>query len=105
MRIPKAIKEVLIDAVKSSFGDVDIVLFGSRMDDSKRGGDFDLAIMETFSKEAFRHHKVAFFRYLFQKGLDLPIDLVQYELASELLKREIDKGISLLKTADKINME
>ncbi len=96
MRVPHSIKKMLIDAVQSSFGDVDIILFGSRMDDSKRGGDFDLAIKGAFSKETFRANKIAFLKYLLRNDLDLPIDLVQYSLANELLKREIDKGARLL---------
>jgi len=76
-----------------SFGDVDIYLFGSRVDDSKKGGDIDLAV----SKEQFRQYKIQFITALIRMDLDLKIDVVPYHTGDELLREEIDK------TAVKIN--
>lgn len=66
MRLSKNQKKVILEASESSFGDANIILFGSRVDDSKRGGDFDL-----------------------------PIGLVLYTTSSRLLQQEIDKGIKI----------
>ena len=43
-------------------------------------------------KEHFKKAKVKFFKYLMLQDLDLPIDLVLYNRANTLLKKEIDKG-------------
>ncbi len=92
MRLPKYIKNELLNAANSAFGNVTLLLFGSRVDDSKRGGDFDIAVLCDLSKQEFKKAKVEFFKYLLMKDLDLPIDIVHYKSANELLKREIDKG-------------
>jgi len=44
MRITDYEKNVIIDAVKSLDPNAEIWLFGSRADDSKKGGDIDIAI-------------------------------------------------------------
>ena len=92
MRISKYIRTELQNAALDAFGNATVLLFGSRTDKAKRGGDFDIAIKSSMDKETFRKGKVKFFKYLFLKDLDLPIDLVHYEDANKLLKREIDKG-------------
>jgi uncharacterized protein len=44
MRITEQEKNVIIDAVKSTDPNAKVWLFGSRVDDSKKGGDIDIAI-------------------------------------------------------------
>ena len=45
MRISNQQKEKILEIVRKSFGDSAVVyLFGSRTDDSKKGGDIDLLI-------------------------------------------------------------
>ncbi len=44
MRINGAEKGVILKAVHSVDGEASVWLFGSRVDDSKRGGDIDIAI-------------------------------------------------------------
>jgi len=92
MRLPERIRHELKRAAAEAFGEVELVLFGSRLDDRKRGGDFDIAVKCGVDKHRFRESKIKFFKILFLKDLDLPIDLVHYEEAGSLLKREIDKG-------------
>ncbi len=93
MRVSNYIEKELKKACKIAFGDAKIILFGSRADDSKKGGDFDLAIVKDISKEEFTKAKVRFFKYLLLKDLDLPVDLVLYNKANDFFKREIDKGV------------
>lgn len=79
-----------------SFGACEVVLFGSRVDDTKKGGDFDIAIKGNISKQEFREAKVQFFKQLVLNDLSLPIDLIAYNYANETLKKEIDtKGVKL----------
>jgi predicted nucleotidyltransferase len=96
MRISNYLKNELIKATKEAFGECRLILFGSRVDNSKKGGDFDIAVVKDITKEEFKKAKVKFFKYLLLKDLDLPIDLVLYNKASELLKKEIDKKGEIL---------
>ncbi len=86
MRLSKYIKEQFLEASKEAFGHSKLILFGSRTDDSKKGGDFDIAVVSKISRDEFRIAKVKFFKYLILKDLNLPRDLI---------KQEIDKGIKL----------
>ena len=95
MRISNFLKEHFLNASKEAFGDAKLILFGSRVNNDKRGGDFDIAVVCDMSKSEFKKAKVKFFKYLLLRDLDLPIDLVNYKFSSDLLKKEIDKGVIL----------
>ncbi len=96
MRLSNYLKSVFLEAIKKSFGECEVVLYGSRVDDNKKGGDFDIAIKGDFSKEEFKKGKIRFLKELLMQDLDLPIDLVAYNLAPKALQEEIDKkGIKL----------
>ena len=96
MRVSNYLKDVILEATQKSFGNCEVILFGSRTDDSKKGGDFDIAIKTNLSKEEFKKAKVQFFKQLILKDLNLPIDLIAYNHTNELLKKEIDsKGVKL----------
>ena len=84
MRVSSYLQRNFKEAIKNSFGECEAILFGSRIDDKKRGGDFDIAIKANLSKEEFDKKKVKFFKILLLKDLDLPIDLVFYNLANPL---------------------
>ena len=92
MRISNYLKKEFLKASKIAFGECELILFGSRVDMNKKGGDFDIAVVKDISKEEFKKAKVQFFKYLLLKDLDLPIDLVHFNSANELLKSEIKKG-------------
>ena len=92
MRVSAYIREEIKKASKIAFGECELVLFGSRVDESKNGGDFDIAVVKDISRKDFNRAKIEFFKYLILKDLDLPIDLVLYSRVDELLKKEIKKG-------------
>ena len=95
MRLSPYLKEQIKRACEVAFGECKVILFGSRVDDAKKGGDFDIAVDVEISKEAFNKKRVHFFKYFLLNDLDLPIDLVHYNSAHELLKEEINKGVVL----------
>jgi len=95
MRVSDYIRDEILKASKLAFGECELILFGSRIDDKKCGGDFDIAVVKEIGIEAFKKAKVQFFKYLLLKDLDLPIDLVLYDKVDGLFKKEIDKGIRL----------
>jgi len=95
MRVSNYLKSIFKYAIEQGFGECEAILFGSRIDDNKRGGDFDIAIKANLSKDEFERGRVKFFKILLLKDVDLPIDLVLYNQADEFFKKEIDKGVVL----------
>ena len=93
MRLSNRLQELIVDGIRKSFGDIEIYLFGSRTDDSKKGGDIDIALALDINKNEFRRKKIQFKKYLFQKGYDLKIDLLQWNKNIDaLLQDEIKKN-------------
>ena len=95
MRLNVRTKRILLDAIEKSFGKVDVYLFGSRADDTKRGGDIDLALDIDLSKEQMRKKKARFFVELLKKELDIPVDIVSKQTTDELLQKELRNSIPL----------
>jgi predicted nucleotidyltransferase len=91
MRLSDKIVKTIKKSLYSSFGKVDIYLFGSRVDDTKKGGDIDIAVDTNLSRIEFRQKKAIFFANMLYMGYDIKIDLVQFNSASHLLKSEIKK--------------
>jgi len=96
MRLSAAMKNTVLHAVRESFGDVSVFLFGSRVDDSKRGGDIDIAIKSDLVKDEFMKKKLKFQTLLFRVDFEIPVDVVQLTgTTSDLLEREVSHGIEL----------
>jgi len=91
MRLANRLKGHIKRCILNSFGDVDVFLFGSRVDDAKKGGDIDLAIDVDLSPVQFRQYKIKFMSELLRAGLDLKIDLVPFNSSDALLRDEINK--------------
>ena len=83
-----------IDSIKtvfiSVFGTGKIYLFGSRVDDMKRGGDIDLYI-EVHNQENLFDKKIKFLSKLKQKIEDQKIDVVFNEDPTRLIEKEAKK--------------
>jgi predicted nucleotidyltransferase len=91
MRITEHEKKVIIDAVQSTDPNAKVWLFGSRTDDSKKGGDIDIGILslkvdvmeeieirqkicdkigeQKIDLVASRNGQEAFFKYAVTKGI------------------------------------
>jgi len=96
MRLSDYLQGVIQNAISKSFGECEIILFGSRTDDSKKGGDFDIAVKCNLSQREFQRAKVQFVKELILQDLDLPIDLISYNHARDSFRKEIDRsGIEL----------
>jgi len=90
MRLSESIRSLLLEALQESFGPAKVYLFGSRVDDTRRGGDIDIALAAEMTREDFRRKRSAFQRYLLFKDFDLKVDLVLWNRhTNELLNREI----------------
>jgi len=97
MRLQKRIIDIITQSVFHSFGDVDIYLFGSRMDDTKKGGDIDIAVDINISRVEFRKNKAKFISNIIRLGFDLKIDIVPYNTKDSLLYQQIRKNSIMIK--------
>ncbi len=89
MRLSEKIINLLQKNIIMSFGDVNIYLYGSRTDDTKKGGDIDLAIDTDLSRQDFRKKKSLFLANLIRLDFDYDVDVVNYNTNDKLLYNEI----------------
>lgn len=55
--------------------DAQLYLFGSRVDDTKRGGDIDLLIVsKSLTKKDLRFIRIDFFNYFGEQKIDIVLD-------------------------------
>ncbi|MDR3108479.1 MAG: nucleotidyltransferase domain-containing protein [Planctomycetaceae bacterium] len=73
MRITETEKQVMIEAVKNVDTDAELWLFGSRVDDTKKGGDIDIAIL---SPKIDRMKKIQIRRDILDRIGEQKIDIV-----------------------------
>ena len=88
--IKKAFKEV--------FGDGEIFLFGSRVDDSKKGGDIDLYIQSNYTLDTKQmlDKKIKFKLALYDKIGEQKIDvIISKDKDSSIEKEALQTGIPL----------
>jgi predicted nucleotidyltransferase len=95
MRITEYEKNVIIDAVKSVDPDAKVWLFGSRTDDSKKGGDIDIAILsEKINNEVMQ--KIQVRRFICDRIGEQKIDIVTSIQGKEAFFRmAMSEGIQL----------
>jgi len=75
MRLKKEEVRVLKETLKNLSNNAKIYLFGSRVDDDKRGGDIDLLIIsKDFTKKHLRKLRVEFFKKFGEQKLDIIVD-------------------------------
>jgi hypothetical protein len=101
MRLPEKIRYKLMQAIRESFGPVPVILYGSRVDDAKLGGDIDIALQTDIPSSEFEKKRIQLLTTLTLADFELPLDLVQYHSAmNPLLKAEIDSEGFLLSTTE-----
>jgi len=95
MRITEQEKNVIIDAIKSSDPNAKVWLFGSRVDDSKKGGDIDIAIFsEKIDKDVMQ--KIQVRRFICDRIGEQKIDIVTTNSGKEAIFRlAVEEGIQL----------
>lgn len=75
MRLYKEQIQLLKNKLYSLSKDAKIYLFGSRTDDTKKGGDIDLLIIsDKLTKKDVRLIRVEFFKYFGEQKLDIVLD-------------------------------
>jgi predicted nucleotidyltransferase len=90
-----SIKEINLikNKVKTIFGETVIYLFGSRIDDKKKGGDIDLYIIAEVNDDLFK--KKIKIKTILEDLLFKPVDIVIAKNKNRLIEIEASKGIIL----------
>jgi len=97
MRLSAQVIQTLQRNIKQSFGNVEVYLFGSMLDDTKKGGDIDLAIKTQMDAKEFRKRKISFLKNLMMEDFLYQIDVVEYHTKDPLFAKEIQKEAILIK--------
>ena len=80
--------------VKIIFGETIVYLFGSRIDDSKKGGDIDLYIISKVNEDLFK--KKIKLKTILEDLLFKPVDIIIAKDENRLIEKEARKGIRIL---------
>ena len=77
MRLTQLEHQVIVDEAHKAFGaNCEVMLFGSRVDDAKRGGDIDLLIEGTYEPEQAFRRKLMFLSAVKHRIGDQKIDTI-----------------------------
>lgn len=96
MRLDENIKKLIINYSQEYFSDFKIYLFGSRVDDSKKGGDIDLFIDS--KTEISLKNQMLFLKKLYKNATQRKIDLVVKSPSKQdmpIFKTALENGIEL----------
>lgn len=96
MRLNEKTKNLIIDYSKECFSDFNIYLFGSRVDDSKKGGDIDLFVDSKVNIPL--ENQMLFLKKLYKNVTQRKIDLVVKSPSQEdkeIFKTALENGIRL----------
>jgi len=91
MRLSKKEIDVIRDVIYHHAKDAQIYLFGSRLDDEKRGGDIDLYIVSTQRSYETKLKIKSKLKYLLGK----PVDLVWHSDFGREIEKQALKGVKL----------
>ena len=95
MRLPKHYQKVIKEKFREFFGEGEIYLFGSRVDDSKRGGDIDLYLELKNHTNLFKK-KLKFLSRVKREIGEQKIDVVFNTDSNRLIEKEAKEwGIRL----------
>ncbi len=93
MRLSSKEKEIIKKQIEIVFGDAVIYLFGSRVDDSKKGGDIDLYIVPKISDNLFK--KKMKIKAMLEDILYKPVDIIVAKNKERLIEQEALKGLKI----------
>jgi len=91
MRLSDSEVQKIKTKVQSIFGVAVVYLFGSRVDDTKKGGDIDLYIVPKNSDDLFR--KKMQIKTMLEDILYKPVDIVIATNQKRLIEKEALQGI------------
>ena len=75
MRLYQEQIKVLKDTLKTISSTAKLYLFGSRVDDTKKGGDIDLLVVSNeMTKKDLRTLRIEFFKHFGEQKIDIVLD-------------------------------
>ena len=93
MRLSSKEKSIIKEQITMLFGEADVYLFGSRVDDAKKGGDIDLYIIPQISDKLFK--KKMKIKVMLEDALHKPVDIVVAKNKERLIEQEALKGLKI----------
>ena len=93
MRLSSKEVEIIKENTKKIFGNSKIILFGSRIDDNKKGGDIDLYIIPK-NKDSLFVKKLRL-KSILEDLLFKPVDIIVAKNENRLIEKEAKEGIEL----------
>jgi predicted nucleotidyltransferase len=87
MRLPEGYRDTIRQEFEAVFGNGEVYLFGSRTDDTRRGGDIDLYLIPEVTDELFQK-KLRFRARLFRELGEQKIDIVFARDPDRLIEQE-----------------
>ena len=93
MRLSNKEVEIIQEKIATVFGDTIVYLFGSRVDDTKQGGDIDLYIIPKVDNDIFK--KKMKIKTILEDALYKPVDIVIAKNENRLIEKEALKGLRL----------
>lgn len=81
MRLTRAQREIVLTCVQELTGkDTEVRVFGSRLDESRRGGDLDLLLISSAPIPLLIRAEL---KQMLEARLQLPVDIVSYAQGAE----------------------
>ncbi len=93
MRLSKKEIKIIKENTKNIFGESKIILFGSRLDDNKKGGDIDLYIIPQNKDNLFE--KKLKLKAVLEDIFFKPVDIIVAKDENRLIEKEASKGVEL----------
>lgn len=95
MRLSDKERAIIKKSIDTIIGDATVYLFGSRVDDAKKGGDIDLYIIPKIQHDLFR--KKLKLKTFLEDKLYKPVDIVISKNRQRPIEQEALKGIKIQK--------
>ena len=96
MRLNAAEIKTIVQTAQEIFGpEVSVYLFGSRIDDTQRGGDIDLLVCTPYGKQSVLDRILMKTRLKMRLG-DQKIDIVGGDEDSPVVRTDLNTGIRLV---------
>ncbi|MCE0734359.1 nucleotidyltransferase domain-containing protein [Halomonas sp. G15] len=81
MRLTRSQRDIILADVQVHLGkEVEVRLFGSRLDDTRRGGDLDLLLVSNYPISRLQRAEL---KQALEARLQLPVDIVTYTQGDE----------------------
>ena len=93
MRLKESEQVAILSAVKDLDGKASVYLFGSRVNDSKKGGDIDLLVLsDTITRDDKRTIKIKLNELLGEQKIDL---VIAADDSDPFVKLALETGVKL----------